>query len=291
MEITKICLIEMDYERKVQFAIKLLQNIPTDEGPIEISYSTGKDSDVILELAKMAGVPYEAIYKQTSIDPPGSTAHAKEVGARIIRPKQTMLQIIEAHGWPTRRARFCCSILKEYPVRSRAVLGIRRDESTARKERYKEPTACRIYDKKSNAVEQYFPILEWTSEDVARFVAERGIQCHPLYYDEEGIFHPERRLGCIGCPLKSDNGKSDFLQYPKMLKAWIKAGKKYLDTHPNVRANEKFETACNLAYHNLFCDSYEDYCLKVVYEPLFPEHKLDTKKYLEEYFNIDLSDL
>ena len=53
----------MDYERKVAFAIKLLQSIPTDEGPIEVSYSGGKDSDVILELAKMAGIPFEAIYK------------------------------------------------------------------------------------------------------------------------------------------------------------------------------------------------------------------------------------
>ena len=42
----------MTYEQKVSFAIKLLQNIPTDDGPIEVSYSGGKDSDVILELAK-----------------------------------------------------------------------------------------------------------------------------------------------------------------------------------------------------------------------------------------------
>ena len=59
----------MDYNRKIDFAIKLLRSIPQD-GPIEISYSGGKDSDVILRLAQMAGIPHEAIYKQTSIDPP-----------------------------------------------------------------------------------------------------------------------------------------------------------------------------------------------------------------------------
>ena len=52
----------MDYKRKIDFAIKLLRSIPQD-GPIELSYSGGKDSDVILELVRMAGIPFEAIYK------------------------------------------------------------------------------------------------------------------------------------------------------------------------------------------------------------------------------------
>ena len=43
-----------DYPRKVERAINLLRNIPQDT-EIELSYSGGKDSDVILELAKMAG--------------------------------------------------------------------------------------------------------------------------------------------------------------------------------------------------------------------------------------------
>lgn len=182
----------MDYEKKVSSAIKLLQSIPQD-GPIEISYSGGKDSDVILELAKLAGIPYEAIYKNTSIDPPGTIAHAREMGATIVNPKRTMLQIIENKGWPTRRARFCCSELKEYSIHRRAVQGIRRCESTARATRYKEPEICRVY-KKDDKVRVYLPILEWTNEDVERFVAERGIKCHHLYYDADGNFHVERRL-------------------------------------------------------------------------------------------------
>ena len=42
-----------DLNKKIDFAIKLLQSIPQD-GPIELSYSGGKDSDVILELARMS---------------------------------------------------------------------------------------------------------------------------------------------------------------------------------------------------------------------------------------------
>ena len=42
--------------KKVDFAIKLLRSIPQEDGPIEVSFSGGKDSEVILELAKMAGI-------------------------------------------------------------------------------------------------------------------------------------------------------------------------------------------------------------------------------------------
>ena len=253
----------MTYERKVQHAIKLLQSIPQDcPGGVEISYSGGKDSDVILELAKMAGIPYEAIYKNTTVDPSGTIKHCKDNGVTILNPEMSMLQLIEKKGWPTRRARFCCSYLKEYKVKDRAVQGIRRSESTARAKRYKEPEICRVYSAKEK-VRVYLPILEWTDEDVARFIAERGIKCHPLYYDEQGNFHVERRLGCCGCPMQSDNGKADFKKYPKMLKAWIQRGKKYLDNHPDSSAVKKFGTAYNMAYHNLFCHSYQEYLDKL----------------------------
>ena len=99
-----------ELEKKVERAIRLLQLIPTDEGPIELSYSSGKDSDVILELAKMAGIPYRAIYKATTIDPPGTIAHAKEMGAEVIRPKKTFFQLVSKSGFPSRFSRECCAV-------------------------------------------------------------------------------------------------------------------------------------------------------------------------------------
>ena len=86
-------------QKKVDRAIRLLQSIPQD-GDIELSYSGGKDSDVILELAKMARIPYRAIYKNTTIDPPGAIAHAREMGAEVIRPKETFFQLVSRRGFP-----------------------------------------------------------------------------------------------------------------------------------------------------------------------------------------------
>lgn len=247
----------MDLERKVDFAIKLLRSIPTDDGPIELSYSGGKDSDVILELARMSGIPFEAIYKNTTIDPPGTIPHCKEQGVTILKPKLTFLQLVEKKGTPSRFARFCCEALKEYKVYNRAIQGIRRCESTARAKRYHEPEICRVYSAKEK-VRVYLPILEWTDEDVLRFIEERGIKCAPLYYDESGRFHVERRLGCIGCPLAADNGRGDFLQYPKLLKQIIEAKKRFYATHPN--AGKTFDrNVYNGLYYQFFCRNLDDY--------------------------------
>lgn len=207
---------------KVDRAVRLLQSYKKKE-PIEVSYSGGKDSDVILELVKMSGIPYRAIYKNTTIDPVGTIKHCKDNGVEIVRPKMDFFHIIKKHGFPTRFTRFCCRYLKEYKILDNAVQGIRREESAKRAKRYHEPIVCRMFNKKDH-VNIFLPILEWTAQDVKEFIEERGIKCHPLYYDEQGNFHPERRLGCMCCPLRGDRGLKHFKENPRYVKAWIKWG-------------------------------------------------------------------
>ena len=48
------------YKKKVDRAVKLIRSSVGDD-VVEVSYSGGKDSDVILELTKMAGIPYRAM--------------------------------------------------------------------------------------------------------------------------------------------------------------------------------------------------------------------------------------
>lgn len=272
----------LDRERERE-SISELQGLDLD-GAVEISYSTGKDSDVILHLAKMAGIKHVPIYKHTGIDPAGSIQHAREVGAVVLKPKKPFFKLIEYGGFPTRRARFCCQSLKEYKVLDVSVQGIRTSESRARAERYKEPQICRMYNKKDH-VQVFLPILEWTDNDVKEFVEQEHIKCHPHYYDENGTFHVKRRLGCICCPLQS-MGKlqKDFLAHPRMVRAYIQHGKIWWESHPNARSHSNFECIHDLFFHNVFCDSYNDYRYKTY--GLFGH--MDTKAFLEDYFKIDL---
>ena len=281
----------MTYEQKIDHAIKLLQAIPQD-GPIELCYSGGKDSDVILELAKLAGIPFVPIYKQTSIDPPGTTKHAKDMGVEIRRPKETFFKLVERKGSPSRFKRFCCEKLKEYKIYDRAIVGVRRSESTKRAAMYKEPEVCRVYNAKEK-VRQYLPILEWTDEDVECFIAERGIKCAPVYYDEYGRFHVERRLGCIGCPLKSDNGLSDFKKYPKFFKQYVKSYQKFLDNHTESNWWKRINgNALNACFYYLFCKSDEEYqALTGGGMQLFDSERVDVRQFMENYFGIDFDDI
>lgn len=276
----------INLQRKVELAIKLIRIAAPKDKPIEVSYSGGKDSDVILELAKMAEVNFRAIYKNTTIDPPGTIKHCKERGVEILQPKQSFLKLIEEKGMPTRRARFCCEKLKEYKVLDVAIQGIRRSESRARAERYDEqdPIICRVYGSKKNHCNVCLPILSWTNEEVAEFVAKRGIKCHPLYYDKNGTFNPERRLGCLGCPLKSDAGRADFKTYPKLLRQVVKAECIWWNKHPNSTTVRKFGSPYGLLAHDLFFKSYQDW--QAVDNGIFG--RMDWKSTLETYFNINL---
>lgn len=135
-------------QKKVERAIRLIQSVKIVGGqPIEVAYSGGKDSDVILELVRMSGVEYRAIYKCTTIDPPGTIKHCEENGVEIMRPKESFFKIMRDKGIPNRYYRFCCSTLKEYPVLYNVVIGVRTAESRKRAERYKEPVVCRVFNK------------------------------------------------------------------------------------------------------------------------------------------------
>lgn len=275
----------LELKKKIEQAVKLLQ-VTAGDDIVEVSYSGGKDSDVILELARMSGIKYRAIYKNTTIDPPGTIRHCIKNGVEVMNPKITYLHLVEKWGLPTRRARFCCKVLKEYKVLDKAVQGIRRSESVARSKRYieQEPVVCRIYGSKKNHVNVILPILSWNDKDIAEFIAERGIKCHQLYYDEKGNFHVERRLGCLGCPMKSDAGRADYEAYPKLFREVVKAVIMWWQSHPHVRSVEKFKTPYGLIAHNLFYNSFAKW--QEDDNNLFG--RTDWKSFLESYFKINI---
>ena len=271
---------------KVERSIRLLQAVAKTNTDIELCYSGGKDSDVILELAKMAGIPFTPIYKNTTIDPPGTIGHVRENGVQIVQPKRSFFKIIEAKGFPSRFARFCCSEIKEYKIKDTAILGIRKAESSKRDAIYTKPVMCRLYDnKEENHVNQILPILDWTLEDVQGFILEHNIKLAPYYYKTDGTVDLSRRLGCLGCPLQADRGKSDFINHPKLVRAWIKAGKIWWD---KPRKKE-------LAAHSWFSDIYECFMARIFYDTV-PDMCLNReslfttnwKHLLAGYYKIDL---
>ena len=277
-------------QKKVSQAVKLLQVCYKAAGePLEIAYSGGKDSDVILELAKMSGIEYRSIYKNTTIDPPGTIKHAKENGVEIRRPKESFFSLMMKHGFPNRFTRFCCSVLKEYKILDNCVIGIRCCESVNRAKRYTEPTECRIYGKK-NHVNAIYPILDWSDEDELEFIKERGIKLHPLYYSEDGSIDITKRLGCMCCPLAYYKKRLlEFKKYPGMVKAYLRCGEEFLKSHPESKLAKQYSDVYEYFVANAFFDNQKNYTKAKLGEGMISD-KPDYKKLIEDYFHITLTD-
>lgn len=274
-----------ELQRKVDSSIRLLRTIQAahPDDVIEIAYSGGKDSDIILQLAKESGINYRAIYKNTTIDPPGTIAHVRAMGVEVLQPKQSFLQLVEQKGMPNRYSRFCCEKLKEYKVLDVVVMGVRRVESAKRAENYNEPTECRYYGSKKNHVEAIYPILEWSNNDVREFIQDRGITLAPLYYDKNGALHVERRLGCVGCPLASRKQRlKELKKYPNIVRAYAKALGKYQQTHDVQLFRDEYEQLVR----DLFFDKQDEFDNAVNGGMFGDTERVDCKKFLENYFNI-----
>lgn len=277
---------KQDLEIKIAQAVALIRTAGKGK-EIEVAYSGGKDSEVILHLVRQAGVSYRAIHKCTTIDPPYTLKHCIENGVEIRRPKKNFLQLVQSSGMPTIRSRHCCRVLKEYKILNDCVLGVRRLESVSRKNNYspEDPIVCRMYGKnKQNHVNQILPILNWTEKDIEEYVEKYHLKCHPLYYDKKGKFHPERRLGCIGCCMQSDRGKAEYKKYPKLFKQIVSSVVFWWNTHPNAKSHSKFGDPYALIVHNLFFHSYEEW--QAVDTSFFG--RPDYKTFLENYFCIEL---
>ena len=124
------------------------------EAPLIVTYSGGKDSDVMLHLAESCLNPadFEVMNSHTTVDAPETVQHIREtfkrledrgIKARIDYHEQpdgtrtTMWNLIPQKLMPpTRIVRYCCAVLKEQGTPNRICsLGVRAAESNKREGR------------------------------------------------------------------------------------------------------------------------------------------------------------
>lgn len=235
----------MELKRKIDQSIALIRKaeklalaMQPDKG-FYVGFSGGKDSQVVLELVKMAGVKYHAVYNVTTNDPADNVRfikkHYSEVEFSV--PEKSYFQLIAKKGLPTMRARWCCALFKENSGVGFVVLtGVRREESS---KRAKYNNVAKYGDKESRVCLEkmeanefrcvggkdkflVYPILEWTEKDVWDFIALHGLPINPCYKSH-------KRVGCVFCPFAS---KKEILAYcnthPKLKEAFIHAIERYI---------------------------------------------------------------
>lgn len=195
-------------------AIERIQHFEPPEG-YYVAFSGGKDSIVILDLVRRAGVQYDAHYNLTTVDPPELVQFIKREypKVRIERPNKTMWQLITENGMPPlRQMRYCCRILKERGGDGRfCITGVRAAESRKRAGRRMVETCNR----EGSGKRYLHPVIEWSDSDVWQYIHRNQIKYCALY--DEGW----KRLGCVMCP--NANQKKQAKRWPKLAAAYKKA--------------------------------------------------------------------
>lgn len=262
MEQLSLFPIEEKVERAVQ-NLKMFEAMALRMHPegYYLAFSGGKDSQVIYQLAKMAGVKFTAHYHVTTVDPPELVRFIRREYPKvhIERPETTMWQLIVQKGFPpTRRVRYCCSELKERGGEGCFVItGVRWSESRNRKNRgLAEISGTKSADiillnndndEKRRLIEDcqiqgkrvLNPIIDWSEEEVWRFIHQYVHTYCELY--DQGF----TRLGCVGCPLASvKKREKELKRYPHFRRAYLKTFERMLEAKERTRvAGNRWETA------------------------------------------------
>lgn len=222
------------------------------EKPLMITYSGGKDSDVIVNLAIRSGINFEVVNSHTTADAPQTVRYIREqfkkwenqgIKCTVEYPTYqgnpiSMWRLIPLKKMPpTRIVRYCCSVLKETSGDGRAIAtGVRWAESNSRRNNrgiYEDINANkdkRIIltndnDDNRRLIEQcemraktvVNSIIDWADSDVWNYLHDCKCNGNPLYqcgFD---------RVGCIGCPMANKKRKFAFSVFPKYRDMYIRA--------------------------------------------------------------------
>lgn len=183
----------MDKERE---SISILQlgsklSLHYYKQPLLLCNSGGKDSLVLLELAKRAGIPYEVQYSHTTADAPETVRYVRKqlrdlelgniktsVNMPMYKGQPTSIwKLIESKGLPTRLHRYCCAILKETNGGNRAIAtGVRKSESVGRLQRTE-------FETRGNTKKDAYRI----NASLAAELFEDDVQRKPVEHDDKFI--------------------------------------------------------------------------------------------------------
>lgn len=238
-----------ELEIKTDRAIRFLNSIDTGD-ILTLGFSGGKDSIVIYDLAKKAGIKFIAVHSITTVDPPGTISFIKNNYPEVVieRPETTFFKLVEKRGAPGRLKRFCCEQLKERSgIGKRFIDGSRADESDTR--RIYEPEQCDTR-KWMKGCKHYYPILDWTGKEVWQYIHNNNLP-YSKYYDPPYNFS---RHGCVGCPLAYyKQMQKEFSMFPKYAKRLIKAFDTYLNNHRQTKAGKSFADGNEMFYFYVNC--------------------------------------
>ena len=269
----------MDLEQSAFEALRFAsaQSLKLYKQPLLITYSGGKDSDVLLRLAENSGITFEVSHSLTTADAPETVRHVRDTFRRMeekgvkcvidahVQPdgsRLTMWNLIPKHlAPPTRIVRYCCAVLKEGDGKGRFIAtGVRWAESVRRKNsrglievsnRDKNKRLILMDDNDETRMQfencqmkgrrVVNPIIGWDNKAVWDYAETEKICMNPLY----GC--GRTRVGCIGCPLASKRARiEEFIIWPKYKQSYIRAFDRMLEVRRMAGKSGNWQTGVDV---------------------------------------------
>ncbi len=171
--------------------------------PLVCTYSGGKDSDVMLELFKRSGIPFE-VHNSHTTGVRWDESNARSARAEFEKIGKSKKEIV----------RFDTVMLMNDNTASRRM--------------------TELCMQKNKMVVN--PIIDWTHTDVWEYIRSEHIETCELYkmgYD---------RVGCIGCPMAGKKRWKEFADFPKYKSLYIHAFERMLKERNKRGKESKWET-------------------------------------------------
>lgn len=184
---------------------------------INCSFSGGKDSTAVWNIAQKAGVT-SAFFIDTGLEFAQTIEFVKSQNVEFIEKGGNFMQAVEKAGPPAKDHRWCCKLLKLNPLKVHlskegeclTVQGNRWYESWNRAE------LEAVTQNPNNPLQMNLsPIRSWRALDVFFYLWAREIPYNPLY--EMGY----ERIGCYLCPAMLESELETLkTTHPHMAKEW-----------------------------------------------------------------------
>ena len=240
-------------------------------GSYYLCFSGGKDSLCVYHLAKMAGVPFDAHYSITSVDPPELVKFIRDnyPDVEMEYPRDSKGNVLTMWNLianstipPTRKYRYCCEKLKEaHGVDRVSLTGVRWAESARRANKVGlvmfmgKPT-------RTKKIAEYFGLdyketngglITNDDNDLSRRMVEncyrtRKTLVNPIVdWEDDDVWefiHKSdikycslydegfKRMGCIACPMAGRSQRMRELErWPKYKQMYLNAFKKMIENN------------------------------------------------------------
>ncbi|MCD4844915.1 MAG: phosphoadenosine phosphosulfate reductase family protein [Methanosarcinales archaeon] len=197
-----------------------------NQTPIYVSFSGGKDSLVVLDLARSALKHTPAAYFiNTGLEFPDNPEYVKRVCKDMdielfeIKAGNAFLENIEKLGPPTKDCRWCCNVCKLVPINHEH--DGKPHLNLDGKRRFESFTRSRIPPKEENPLVpgqvNIYPIRNWRAIEVWLYIYWKELEYNSLY--DKGF----ERVGCWLCPAALIAEHCLVKQiYPELYSRWDK---------------------------------------------------------------------